>query len=140
MIRDFENSDIASARAIHAANELPENCFPNMMIVAPSGKEELNPLFITKAVFEHDGKPALMAFLKVTAEIFVLVDHSIGTPEERWKWMCEFNEHIKKEAWKHGLEQITAWIPAEIEASFAKRLLEMGYVKSPWQSFTLNLE
>jgi hypothetical protein len=140
VIRDFNENDLETARAIHAANNLHENCFPNLTITTHEGKEAPNALFITRAVYEHEGVPAIMAFLKATAEIFVLVNHEVGTPAERWEWMKEFNAYIRNEAWKHGLEQITCWIPPEIEESFAKRLIEMGYVKSPWSAYTLNLE
>jgi len=139
-IRDFNEDDLEKAHAIHTANGLHENCFPNLIIRTAEGKDEANALFITRSVYEHDGKPAMMAFLKITAEIFLLVDHEMGTPEERWTWMQEFNAYIRHEAWKRGLEQLTCWIPPEIEESFAKRLTEMGYVKSPWTSWTLNLE
>jgi hypothetical protein len=140
VIREFKEGDIPLVEAIHKQNDLPANCLPNLMIVDKDGKTVPNPLFITKQVFENDGKPVMMAFLKVTAEVFVFVDHTVGTPEERWAWMLEFNEHIKQQAWKHGLEQITAFVPPEIEQSFAKRLEDMGYIRSPWQSYTLNLE
>lgn len=140
MIREFQDEDVKVARTIHAANELPENCFPNLTIKTPTGKEEPNPLFVVKSIYEHEGKPALMSFLKVTSELYLLVDHSVGTPEERWAWLQEFKEHMKHEAWRLGLEQMTAFVPREIEASFEKRLLDLGFVKSPWQSYTLNLE
>jgi hypothetical protein len=140
MIRDFLLSDILRAREIHEDNKLDSACMPSLTFTTPAGKDEWNKLFITKSVFEHEGRPAIMAFLKVTAEVFVLVDHTVGTPEERWTWMQEFNQHIRQEAWKHGLEQITCWVPGDVEESFAKRLTAMGYIKSPWQSWTLNLE
>lgn len=140
MIRDFEDSDIPAAHAIHAANELPENCFPNLTVKSPEGKEEQNPLFVVKAIYEHEGKPALMSFLKLTSELYLLVDHTVGTPEERWDWLQEFRDYMLREAWIRGLEQMTAFVPREIEDSFEKRLLDLGFVKSPWQSYTLNVE
>lgn len=136
MIRRFEESDIPYARAIHRANELPENCFPNLNL--PDGQP--NALFIIREVFEENGQPAMMCFCKITAEIFFLIDHTVGTPEERWKWLQEFTEHIKREAWKRGLEQLTAWVPPEIEISFAKRLKDLGFQKSEYVCWTLNLE
>jgi hypothetical protein len=140
MIREFEDSDIETARAIHAANDLPANCFPNLTQVSATGNEEPNPLFVVKSIYEHDGKPALISFLKVTSELYLLVDHTIGTPEERWAWLQEFKEHMKREAWRLGFEQMTAFVPREIEASFEKRLLDLGFIRSPWQSYTLNIE
>lgn len=140
MIRKFEDSDLPTVRAIHEANALPENCFPNLTIKTPGGKEEINPIFVTKAILEHEGKPALLSFLKITSELYLFVNHKVGTPEQRWEWLKELKEHMKQEAWKLGLEQMTCFVPPEIEASFEKRLIDMGFIKSPWQSYTLNLE
>lgn len=140
MIRNFEESDTANAHAIHAANELPENCFPNLTIATPTGKEEPNPLFVVKKVYEHEGQPAMMSFLKITSELYLLLDHRIGTPEERFEWLKELKETMKQEAWKHGLEQMTAFVPLYIEESFSKRLIELGFVKSAYSPWTLNLE
>lgn len=140
MIRDFLQSDIPKAREIHAANELPENCFPNLTITTPAGKEEPNPLFIISKVYEHDGQPAMMSFLKITSELYLLLSHTVGTPEERFEWLKELKEEMKHEAWKRGLEQMTAFVPLDIEESFAKRLEELGFVKSAYSPWTLNLE
>lgn len=140
MIRHFSFEEIEKAREIHKANGLDERCFPDLTITTPEGKTEPNPLFMVKEVFEHEGKPVLMSFLKITSELYLLVDHTVGTPEERWEWLKAFKEHMKVEAWRLGLDQMTAWIPTDIEESFAKRLEVMGFIKSPWQSWTLNIE
>lgn len=140
MIRNFDfDSDQERAKQIHAANELPENCFPNLTITDKDGKTIPNPLFIEKLVLEHEGCPALMSFLRVTSEVYLLVDHTIGTPEERWIWLQELKEFMAARAAQHGLEQMTAYVPADIDASFEKRLEDLGFVKSPWVSYTLNL-
>jgi hypothetical protein len=139
MIRDYEPKDLEIVRAIHKANDLPENCFPNLMIRI--GEEDVpNPLFIVKAIMEMNGKPVMASFLKGTAEIYLFVDHTQGTAEERWQWLKEFTEYIYHEAWKHGLEQITCWVPRKIEKSFRKRLKDLGFDRSPWSSYTLPIE
>jgi hypothetical protein len=140
LIRNFDfDTDVERAKEIHAANELPENCFPNLTITIEDGETVANPLFIVKAVYEHQGKIAMMSFLKVTGELFLLLSHDTGTPEQRWQWLCEFKDWMKAEGARQGLEQLTAWIPPEIEESFGKRLLDLGFVRSPWISYTLNL-
>lgn len=139
MIRHFMFEDLARAREIHEANGLDERCFPELAISTPAGQEP-NPLFVVGEVFEHEGKPVLMSFLKVTSELYLLVDHTVGTPEERWEWLKAFKEHMKAEAFRAGFDQMTAWIPTDVEESFAKRLEAMGFIKSPWQSWTLNVE
>jgi len=140
MIRPFEDRDADRARQIHDANGLAQSCLPDLMVTTPKGEQEPNPLFVVKSVYEHAGQPALMSFLKITSELYLLVDHTVGTPEERWQWLLEFKEHMKREAWRLGLEQMTCFVPPEIEASFEKRLVELGFIKSPWQSYTLNIE
>ena len=140
MIRDFEPRDMEQALAIHHANGLPENCFPNLYIENHEGRTVSNPLFMIKAVCEApDGKPAMMAFCKLTGEIFLLLDHEVGTPEDRWKWLQDFKEWFAHEAWRNGIEQISAWLPIDIEDSFGRRMIELGFKKSPYICYTLNL-
>lgn len=135
MIRSFTEKDLATAHRIHQANALPEVCFPNLY--EPDGKP--NRLFVVKEVFEDQGRPVLMCFLKMTSELYLLIDHELGTPAERWEWLKEFKAHIEQMAWMLGLEQMSAWLPVEIEQSFGKRIEELGFVRSPWSCYTLNL-
>ena len=135
MIRRWEDSDMEKALEIHAANGLDERCFPNLVVDGVS-----NPLFCTKEVYEVDGQIVMMGFLKLQSEGYLLIDHTCGTPELRWQWLQEGMEHLKKEAFRLGLEQISVWIPPEIEKSFSKRLLELGFIRSPFTCFTVNVE
>ena len=129
MIRDLEARDIPVLVAIHEANGLPVNCLPSFE----------NPLFVVKRIFEAEGEVAIGAFCKCNAEIFLLMNHKIGTPEERWTWLKELAGDIKREAWNRGLEDLTLWLPPELETSFSKRLIELGYQPSRWTSWTLKL-
>ena len=141
MIRPFEDFDMPRAIEIHQANGLDGRCMPNLTITNAEGKEVPNPLFIVKAVKMHEGQSAVMGFLKVTSELYLLIDHTVGTPEQRLEWLKEGVEYIKQKAWRHGIEQITVFVPTEIEASFGPRLVDdLQFIRSPWQSYTLNLE
>jgi len=140
MIRAFTSSDLATAKEIYLANGLPENCFPNLYVENGHKIMVANPLFVIKAVRDSpDGKPAMMAFCKLQGEIFLLLDHTVGTPEERWQWLQEFKKWFAHEAWMNGIEQLSAWLPPEVDESFGKRMEEMGFVKSPYVCWTLNL-
>jgi hypothetical protein len=136
MIRQFEDADIPYAHAVHKESELDEACFPDLFL--PNG--ERNALFIGKELLEVEGDPVMMSFLRITGELFVLVDHTKGTPEKRWAWMKELKEHMVGIANKNGLDQLTAFVPVELEESFAKRLLDMGFVKSRFIPYTLVIE
>lgn len=138
MIRRFENRDLPALQRIHAANGLPENCFPDLY-VDDGGKLVDNPLFQIKAIVEHDGQPMLASFVKLTSEVFLLVNHDVGTPEERWEALKSFTEYVKHEAFKLGLDVLTCWVPPEIEEAFGKRLKDLGFAKSPFQSYSMLL-
>jgi len=129
LIRDFEIADLQNLSKIHEANGLPPNCFP----------DHKDPLFLVKSILEHEGQAVMACFLKVTSEVYLLVDHAKGTPEQRWEWLRQLTAHMKQEAWSRGLNEMSCWVPPEIEKSFGKRLTELGFVKSPWQSYTLDL-
>ena len=130
MIREYQEDDILALQKIRIDNGLPPNCMP----------DPTDPLMLAKLVMEQDGKPVMATFLRGTSEIYLLVDHEHGTPEERWQQLQELKDYLVKEAWKLGLDQMTCWVPPEIEQSFSKRLLELGFQRSPWQSYTLNIE
>ena len=129
-IRDFTPDDLARLRAVHETNGLPSNCFP----------DTANPLFIVKQVVDHEGKPVMGGFVRITAEAYLVVDHAAGTPEQRWEWLQELTKAVSDKAYARGLDELTVWLPPELLASFEKRLLALQFVRSPWPSFTLPLE
>jgi hypothetical protein len=140
MIRDYEEEDKQAMHDIHKANELPEACLPDLTITDFEGKEVPNPLFVQKLVYEHEGKPALMMFLKVTSEVYLILDHEQGTPQERFDWLRDLKNYMAWRAQAQGFDQMTAWIPTDIEPAFQKRLKDLGFQRSAWQSYTLNLK
>jgi hypothetical protein len=129
VIREFLTSDMLRVQEIHEENGLPENCFPDLA----------DPLFIVKLAVEHDEKPVMVAALKGASELFLLVDHNAGTPEERWEWLQQLTEEMKSRAYALGLDQMSCWIPPEIVVSFEKRLIQLGFKESEWRCFTCNL-
>lgn len=131
MIRPYDaKTDFEQLKEIHAANDLPEQCLPDLS----------NPLILHTGIVETEGRVVMSCSIKGTAELYLLVDHEAGTPEDRWKWMQELKEHIVQKAWELGLDSISAWIPNEIEPAFSKRLEELGFIRSPWSCYSLNVE
>lgn len=140
MIRDFGYADFAKMKELLKANDLPAECLPDLVITTPGGKKKPNPLFIVKRVLEHEGQIAMMCFLKIRSELYFFIDHHVGTPEDRWEWLKEFTEDMKREASGKGLDQMTAFVPPDIDASFSKRLEDLGFIKSKWIPYSMNLE
>lgn len=130
MIRQFDPSkDSEQLQRLHAASKLPKECLPDTN----------DPLFLHIAVTDVEGKMVMASALRGSCEIYVLVDHDAGTPKQRFDWVEEIKNYMAQKAFRLGLDQITCWVPPEIEVSFGKRLVELGFTKSPWQSYTLNV-
>ena len=140
MIRDFEQSDLGKVVELQEENGLPPECLPDLMIENTEGKVVPNPLFVVKRVFELEGKIAMLCFLKIRTELYFYVDHTVGTPEQRWEMLKEFTEDMKLQACKLGLDQMTAFVPPDVDKSFRKRLEDLGFIQSEWIPYTLNLE
>lgn len=127
------------AQEVFAANALPLGCFPNLLIEVEPGKWEENALFIEKHVLEENGEPVLSCFLKLTAEVFLILDHTKGSPQNRLDWLTEMRDFLQIKAKERGLEQISCWVPGLLDPSFGPRLEDLGFIKSPWTCYTFNL-
>jgi hypothetical protein len=175
-IREYRESDLASLRALHAAQGF-DYAFPDLR----------NPLFLTKLVLTDDseaandaaGLPAQAgfspassptavtpqcaasregatqattdnsdaaragnweiektqrpstilgaAFLRLTAEAYLLLDPRAGTPQQRWQWLLALHAAAERDAWHRGLEDVHAWLPPPIAARFGKRITQLGW-------------
>lgn len=129
-IRDYKSSDWPQVQKLHADSGLPENCLADAS----------DPLFlIRRVVTDASGQMVMAAFVRITSEPFILLDHGWSSPTARWRMLKELTEDVCRIARERGLEQLTCFVPPAIEASFAKRLESLGFVRSPWQSYTRNL-
>jgi len=144
-IRNYDGCDLAELRRIHAAQGYGYT-FPDLS----------NPLFLTKVVLAAekagkdeggrggafretgsaptDGGPAATgivgaAFLRVTAEAYLLLDPKAGTPRQRWEWLRWLHAAAERDAWVRGLEDVHAWLPPEIARKFGRRLERLGWVR-----------
>ena len=139
-LRKYDGADLAALMRIHTANGLPDNCFPELVIKdVATGRLVPNPLFVVSEIVEENGEPVLGGFIKLTSEAFLIVDHAAGTPEQRWEWLMALTSRCSDLAYARGLDEFSAWIPPEILDSFEKRLVDLGFVRSPWVCFTKKL-
>ena len=93
-----------------------------------------------RKVVEDNGTVALASFLKMTAEAFVLVDHNHQTPDWRWLALQKLTACTLSEAAKKGVEDVSAWIPPQLDRSFGERLIALGAIRSPWPAYSFILE
>lgn len=130
-IREYQESDLAALRAIHAAQGF-EYPLPDLG----------NPLFVTKLILSEtqadkrseaaDTNPQQekiigAALLRLTAEAYLLLDPKAGTPLERWQWLLQLHAATERDAWLRGLEDVHAWLPPPIAHKFGKRITQLGW-------------
>lgn len=129
MIRDYRDADWHAINQLHLKSGLPEVCLPDVN----------DPLYLIRRVIEDTGRVVMGGFVRLAAEPFLLVDHEWANPGMRWLALADLCEDICAAAKQKGLLQLTCWIPPDIEESFGRRLEGLGFVKSPWVSYTRNL-
>lgn len=98
-----------------------------------------HPGFIVKRVVDSEEGVVQAGFLKTQAEAFLLLDHNYATAQKRWELLQDLTNFVISDGAKQGIECISAWIPPSVESSFGKRLLELGFTKSPWPCYSLLL-
>jgi hypothetical protein len=144
-IREYTEHDLDALCAIHAAQGF-DYALPDLR----------HPLFVTKVVLT-DAAPAPQkekrqpeagpnkilgaAFLRLTAEAYLLLDPRAGTPRERWQWLLALHAAAERDAWQRGLEDVHAWLPPPIAQKFGKRLQRLGWLRDDaWTPYCKRLE
>ena len=79
--------------------------------------------------FPKEGNSRLVgaALLRLTAEAYLLLDPSAGTPRQRWQWLLALHNAAERDAWQRGLEDVHAWLPPPIAQRFGKRIERLGW-------------
>jgi hypothetical protein len=142
LIRDYHENDLESLRTIHAAQGFAY-ALPNLN----------NPLFLTKLILTEDrstnaisadtpkDKIVGAAFLRLTAEAYLLLDPQAGTPAQRWQWLLALHAAAERDAWRRGLEDVHAWLPPPIAKKFGKRITRLGWVRDDaWTPYCKKLD
>jgi len=144
-IREYAESDLTALHALHTAQGF-DYAFPDLR----------NPLFLTKLVLTDEaangagkcsfqnaesGSPIVgAAFLRLTAEAYLLLDLHAGTPQERWHWLLALHAAAERDAWQRGLEDVHAWLPPPIAHRFGKRITQLGWRRDDaWTPYSKRL-
>jgi hypothetical protein len=149
-VREYKQSDLAQLKAIHASQGF-DYPFPDLS----------NPLFVTKLVLTVADANAAMsenrqnsaanatanekilaaAFLRLTAETYLLLDPHAGTPRARWQSLLALHAATHRDAWTRGLEDVHAWLPPPIAQKFGRRLQRLGWIRDDvWTPYCKKLD
>ncbi len=150
-IHEYQESDLAALQCIHAAQgfdyalpDLRNPLFVTKLVLAqdPTPSDECRdtiyraPTDATRNDSEANGlatasreKILGAAFLRLTAEAYLLLDPRAGTPRERWQWLLALHAAAERDAWQRGLEDVHAWLPPPIAQKFGKRIARLGWLR-----------
>jgi len=124
-VRAYTDADFESLRAMHAAQGFGY-AFPDLA----------DPLFLVRSVIEEDGRPRMAAFLRLTAEAYLLADPREGSPLQRWRCLLALHEAVRQEAAARGLADVQAFLPPRVARAFGRRLAALGWRRDPWTCYT----
>jgi hypothetical protein len=124
-VRAYTDADFESLREMHAAQGFGY-AFPDFN----------DPLFLVRSIVEEDGRPRMAAFLRLTAEAYLLADPREGSPRQRWRWLLVLHEAVRQEAAARGLADVQAFLPPRVARAFGRRLAALGWRRDPWTCYT----
>jgi hypothetical protein len=127
-VRPYRESDLAALKGIFEHDGFAFD-FPNLS----------DPIFVRRLVSENGTvRGGLVA--KITAEMFLFLDKQVGTPEERMWSFLELHETMRDELTRLGLADANLWLPPQLEKSFGKRLMRLGWEKALWPAYVFDLD
>jgi hypothetical protein len=124
-VRAYTEADFEAVLAMHAAQGFGY-ALPDLS----------DPLFLVRGIVEEDGRPRMAAFLRLTAEAYLLADPREGSPRERWQWLLALHEAMRREAAARGLADVQAFLPPRVARAFGRRLAALGWRRDPWTCYT----
>lgn len=128
MIRAYQESDFEAIRRMHLDSGLNYD-LPNLQ----------DPRVILKQVVEDEEGIHVAAFLRQTHEAYLFCDKHWRNPQWRLETIKTLQESVRAEARHKGVKEVWLWCPSAIEKQFGSRLVEMGWEKLPWPTYSQNV-
>jgi len=98
-----------------------------------------DPLLLVRSVVEEEGRPRMAAFLRLTAEAYLLANPREGSPRQRWRRLLGLHEAVRQQAAARGLADVQAFLPPRVAHAFGRRLAALGWRRDPWACYTRQL-
>jgi len=122
-IRPYVDSDLERIKELHGSQGFDYEFLD-------FGKPE----FIIRSVIENGNKIEAGLFLRKTAEAYLLMQPM--TRKAGIGRLLIFNREIPPLMKRQDLSDVHCWIPPEVDASFGKLLLHLGWQKQLWSSYS----
>jgi len=124
--RKWTESDIGAIQRLHDAMHVGYP-FPHF-----------SPLFGVRRLVEHEGEVAAAGAVKLIGEAFLWIDPNLSL-RKKVELIGLISAECTRDAFELGLDELSAWVPPPIEEGFSHALTNLGWVRSPWHSWSRNL-
>jgi hypothetical protein len=131
IVREFEPADLERVEALHTAS--------GFAYVLPDFSQ---PEFFSRRVVSDESGVRMAAFLKLTAEAFLIADARWKTPAWRFEALRQVHTVSWADAKNCGVAEVNAFLPPQIAAKFGKRLSHMGwkrYQGEEWRCYSYDV-
>jgi hypothetical protein len=92
---------------------------------------------LVSAVVEVDGQIEMAAFLRKTAETYLLLDpRAAASKKKRLGQLLILHKELVKPAERSGLSDLHCWLPPDIDRDFGRLLLHLGWQKPLWPCYS----
>lgn len=91
-----------------------------------------DPLVVAAVGVVCAGRLVQAALARLTTEVYLLTDRSVGTPQARWQRLLALHAAMEAVLWRRGVADAHAWLPPPLARSFGRRLSRLGWVEESW--------
>ena len=139
-LRWLERSDEDNLRSIFAAQHV-DCVLPPMFPKNEEGqkRESARNVIVRVGVVDDENRVRMAILGHRSVEAYFLIDKSWGTPGERYgafldlhNYACDVGSHL-------GYEDVIALLPPNVEKPFGRRLLQLGWARNIWQTYSRDL-
>lgn len=128
-VREYTDADFQRVRDMYRKSGY------DYQLPSLSGQE-----FFSRRVVGSGDSIGMAAFLRHTAEVYLVCDHDWRTPAWRLEALRQLQLASTSDARDHGVKEIAGFVPPPIDKKFGKRLVRMGwnYFKGEeWRCYSL---
>lgn len=90
-------------------------------------------------VHDSRGEVSAAGCLKLVGEAFLWLNLEAST-REKIRAIRKLSQGMADAGRLAGLEEVSAWVPPEIEPTFSHMLTSLGWRKSPWPTWSILLK
>src|SRR5713226_6555929 len=74
----------------------------------------------------------MASLVRMTAEVYLLMDRSAAPPKVGWERLLALHAAAERAARARGLADAHAFLPPQIERTFARRMVRLASVNGLW--------